>query len=789
MRFLLAGLFAFIFPIVALAQVRGEVEGIGFANHYRPDCWTPMVVKLLPETSAPGDYIIQVIQEDLDKDLVLAERRISVTGNAEGQAPREQRYWMYFKPQPTRLSDNLKELQDQLKVFICTDKQKQIAQLPITSTIIDIEPKSQGFQLYRGNKLIVCVAEGNNLPSWRDYENAVGLNENIIMVTVQPHLLPEDPRGYDSVDAILWFNVNPDVLNSPNPEKMVALKEYVRSGGQLVICQPPERDRMLAFSELMPVIVSDIENRSGIVEIRDIYRTRTGLELANLVALGPIRLARSTPKSDTVVSRWITWNPETSDRSPYIARRAYGLGAVTWVAQNLGDPALTSAVRFGWPWIWDEVFDWPNLTNVITDRTTQKQIVEAFDAGSAVDLGGSLLSGMEHTKRASALIGLAVLFFLVYWVVAGPGVYLYLVAKKRSHLSWFMFGASAVVAAGLTVLVVQLVLRGSPVVHHVSLVQVAPNQPAIVRTRFGLYIPRDGWQHVELKNATSGHLNYLAPFAMQPAHNQSSIDFPARMAYIAPIRAIDAGEAIALDIPYRSTLKKLEAQWTGTISGGVDGSATLRDQSTGTMIEGSLTNGTGKTLRNIYIAFAYPISDGNMQDQVIFLSSWDTGVTIKLQDEIKNAKTAGTERNNLIGQPDRDQRLKGPIDRDLAWDRYWFAKLYRSSFEEYLYDDSREAVPSSFPVLSLFDRLPPRRNTQERKRVELLRRGVRHLDLSHLISAGKMVVLAEAEGPLPFPLEVEGDIIPGEGTVLYQFVLPLDRGGLDSPTTQPDVEG
>jgi hypothetical protein len=38
-----------------------------------------------------------------------------------------------------------------------------------------------------------------------------------------------------------------------------------------------------------------------------------------------------------------------------------------------------------------------------------------------------------------------------------------------------------------------------------------------------------------------------------------------------------------------------------------------------------------------------------------------------------------------------------------------------------------------------------------------------------------MVVLAEASGPLPIPLTVEGTTPTGNGVILCQFILPLGR--------------
>src|SRR5436305_11145651 len=163
MRLSFAGfvLFLLLMPIAAFAQAKGEVESIGFNNSYRPDAWTPMVVRLRPETNEPGTYLIQVWQHDVDGDRPIYTR--SITLNGMDQA-REQRYWMYFLPQPTDkgLPDQytvggnpLKDLQRELQVFLCTSSGKQIAQLPITSSLTSVDPFREYSQLPRGAKLIL----------------------------------------------------------------------------------------------------------------------------------------------------------------------------------------------------------------------------------------------------------------------------------------------------------------------------------------------------------------------------------------------------------------------------------------------------------------------------------------------------------------------------------------------------------------------------------------------------------------------------------------------------------
>ena len=141
MRRILAGLLILLISAATARAQADEVESIGFNNHYRPDCWTPMVVRITPDKS--GTCQLQVFQEDLDGDEPIFTQEITLTGSEEGSTAAEQRFWMYFIPQPTHggLLDvnrggTLKEINGQLRVMLADSRGKQLQKLPITSTII-----------------------------------------------------------------------------------------------------------------------------------------------------------------------------------------------------------------------------------------------------------------------------------------------------------------------------------------------------------------------------------------------------------------------------------------------------------------------------------------------------------------------------------------------------------------------------------------------------------------------------------------------------------------------------
>ncbi len=451
MRLFFAGLLLLFIPTVALAQAKGEVESIGFNNAYRPDSWTPMVVRLRPETNDPGTYQIQVWQYDIDGDRPVYTRQITLNGADQA---REQRFWMYFLPQPINkgLPDptnggTLKDLQHDLEVFLCSAKGVKITQLPITSTLQNIDPYRDYSQLPRGAKLILCISDGNSQPAFRDYQAAVGISEEVAVVNLTPRDLPEDPIGYEAVDSIVWLNSDPADLDKGGAHKLQALQDYVKFGGQLVICQPTtDWQKSLGFGDLLPVTVQGVASKDNLEPLRgmakpqvaDIFRPRVD---AWDRPSGPFQFARATAKPGAVVQSWIDWKNDGSysDATPYLVRGSYGLGQVTWVAQDLGDPAIAGKATTGWPYIWDKVFGWKNETyvlpaNISRDDPDVRLRADQYRPGGPVDIGWQLTQGLNSSSRAAWLIFIAVAFFIVYWVVAGPGGYLYLLAKKRCKL-------------------------------------------------------------------------------------------------------------------------------------------------------------------------------------------------------------------------------------------------------------------------------------------------------------------------------------------------------------------
>jgi hypothetical protein len=786
--------FFLLFVSITRAAITGQVEQIGFQNTYRPDCWTPLLVSIHPD-SAVGNYFLQVVQEDLDRDRVVYQRPITLAG---GNA--EQRFWTCFIPQPgdgglPDASDGLAALQAKLKVYLADASGKPIAQLPLTQPINNIDPPYSRMSIQRGSKMMLAVADagsGDSAPQF-NYDDVRGVKENVAVLAATPADLPDDPLGYESLDAILLMNVDPAELKAEN--KFNALVEWVKEGGNLLICQNPQWQKMQGWSDLLPVTYPPFagggQTMQGAAERDDpgplLKWARTALPSTRPTEPFHVAVAQARPGAYDADD--IDW-PAAAGKSistAYLVRRVYGVGTVTWLAVDPGEPIFARA-NLAWPRVWQHIFNWNDDTLILppgNSVTEQRQILlieNVFGLAHGIDFGTALLGQMEHAGRSASLLLIAAVFLGIYWVLAGPGGYLFLLSRRQVRWSWFIFAGVAAAATLLTFLVVKLVLRGPPEAHHVSIVRTAPGEPAVVRSRIGLYIPRDNPAEPVSLGDTVGD-SYITPYPMHPQQMKANA-YAGYMQYTVNVRdAMDENPPL-VHVPYRSTLKKLQAKWIGP-QPMIEGRAPQLVSPEAGYINGELTNGTGRNLEDVYLIFHYPRGTMSAGDWALYLPGWRPGDTVDLKSAFQSAIALQMVKEPR-SVPGLGMSIKGRIGTTrypLDWDPWWFAGLQGGSAEQ---DYPSGSDPyTAFVMLSLFDCLPTPPNRNGAPRFEMQRRGARRMDASNVISAGAMLILARTDGSLPFPLDAADQNVPGTGSVYYQMILPLDRDALPKlpPTT------
>jgi hypothetical protein len=807
MRRLWAGLILLLLPSAALAQIQGQVLSIGFNNHYRPDCWTPMLVQLTSQNEESTAYQIQIVQEDLDRDRVIFTQEVTLDGATEGKPATTENFWVYFKPKPTdgglpdatNLMTNLNTLNTELKVFVCDKDGKQLARLPITATILSADPIRSMGDTARSRKLILFVSDGADRPIVPDYSSMAGVMEDVDAVVVRPSDLPASVLGYDAVDAIVWMDADANFLISgTRTPSLEAIVQWVHQGGHLVVCQPPEPNKIKPFADLLPV--GEMQGDQWIIPMADSTDDSPLRTAANMISLHgqspmPMKLARVLPRTDAKIDQWIDWGWNNGDPrfTPWLARRGVGLGAVTWVAQDLGNAALTDNFRDHWRYVWDRVFDWNNPPDVDENYKPPTDTDDPWKPADELDLGSTLLQGMDLRGKAAAFVSIAIFFFFIYWFLAALGMHLYLEIKKKTELSWFLFAASALAGTLLTVLLVRLLLRGPPELRHVSVIRSAADDSyAVIDSRFGLYIPQDGEKKIELLNTFPG--STITPFAINPQYLDSEQILPAYLEYEVPVTQDSEADSISITVPYRSTSKKLQTHWIGQMQNPICVPAGMPDvklvpRGDGGFIDGELVNLTGFDLRDIYFAFKEPPQPHwnrlSSQDDtwIIYLPTWPKGAHISFKTLTVDANFMNLSDNTR--RPSGDHPIFGRLERGVEWDSFWQNQQ----------DDIKDHLEMSVPMMTFFERLPPWKSLPDEhlSRYELYRRGGRDLDLSPALSAGRLIIcgLEDVSGdatltPLPVPLRVDDNMVQGLGTTIVQFVLPLDRSAMvATPTSQP----
>ena len=146
-----------------------------------------------------------------------------------------------------------------------------------------------------------------------------------------------------------------------------------------------------------------------------------------------------------------------------------------------------------------------------------------------------------------------------------------------------------------------------------------------MRANFSLYIKQDGDQQIEVKDSNPRTITTLTPLTEHPDYqtNQDT-DSTSAIEYTVPVRDTATEDPPALTIYYRNTAKKFETIYSGSGKGKIDGKPSVIDSK----LDGTLTNGTGQPLSDIY--FAYKDASSNSYDWVLWMKDWQPGVSIDL---------------------------------------------------------------------------------------------------------------------------------------------------------------
>ena len=284
---------------------------------------------------------------------------------------------------------------------------------------------------FRGQCYVVGILDAVGVPGLlykAPRQGRVGLESALI----PREYMPTRASGYGPADALIW--VHPDPSKLAWPSQAEALREWVSSGGRLIVAtgQSWEGAAKGFLADLLP---GDL---AGSFQISDLER----LEM--------VGKERFDADAGLLVTRIQNMDGEVLLRSgttPLVVRHTVGFGEVIWLAF---DPTKSPFAKWrGAEAFWDWLFRL-ELPDVVAADSNNERVFEP-DMLSTYDRGGSIVAGLSQAlgdfpKVKPISFAFVVVFLLFYVVLIGPVDYFVLKRLKHLEWTWFTFPSVAIVA-------------------------------------------------------------------------------------------------------------------------------------------------------------------------------------------------------------------------------------------------------------------------------------------------------------------------------------------------------
>jgi hypothetical protein len=292
-------------------------------------------------------------------------------------------------------------------------------------------------------------------------------NENTRIASgVRPENLPDRWEGLRGLEALVWAEHRPEDLRGPQAEAIV---EWVRRGGHLVIVLPEtgnpwslgtpgKIDRSLErmLPARLPQKVEDVPLRS----LLPLLVKSDGLDRNVRQIPMTVHVFDDLTSDARVEDNGFEPVMALDDGRVVVVQRIFGHGRVTIVGMSissttLGSLPLSNGVRSAVPQadaFWNRILgrraDTP-LPGEITDIDEAKRLSRGRPTERKIGTGPLFKDQINMTGEALQGLLLALVLFILYWIVAGPGSYAILKVYQQARHAWLAFAAAAAVFTAL----------------------------------------------------------------------------------------------------------------------------------------------------------------------------------------------------------------------------------------------------------------------------------------------------------------------------------------------------
>ncbi len=773
------------FPTPTFAQaVKGTIESVGIGGSkgqggvYRAGSWVPVQVRLKNRSGAKFEGRLAVEQKDLDGDKILSIGPKFIllpgdTGDADDEGGRL--IWTYFWPRPDE-----GELHGIDSVVVLDDRGGVISKVSTpTGQSSNYGIGSRDYEGNRSSRFVVIL--GSKDIGWNNFRGAWGGTEAVESVWVKSaDKLPDDVKGLDGVDVIVWQADGVKPFEVPAEFQLKAMLEWVRAGGHLIVSVGTQGQEFLkggsSLLDAMPLTITatrqirlaDLESFPGCVNLR-------GSNQPLIQAVGDLKPG-ARPVAGATVGEF--------SKNPLAVTGLYGRGAITMLTVDasaldiLNEEGKQKLDEKNWMKFWSQVAGWQAARDFVTQNESRGQDADQKIDRAAVEfpIGTDIPKAIDVSEVTAVRILVAVLFLAIYWLLAGPIGHLIMRNYKVVHWSWWIFGGTVLVATAVAgVVVLWLHVTTYDVRHKTFVLGTVNSDQVTVAGYYGIYAPSSG--AIELKLGDEEHnadssLNYLVPMCFpmtedvkpyaDPQSYELAVDHPA---VVSPV--------------FRSTLKKMQARWSGRLPG-ITGSAQYESDAL-KPLSGSLTNNTGYDLEDVQIVAHFPPREGenNVGPSVLFrfIKTWKTGETVDLRQferELMNQTFTGwaTLDNWLGAMVLRQSPARHGFGGGLSQEQL---NLMGNGLKEVV--ESGRDFSNTDLLYFLLDVRPI--DNLAKYHHEVIRGPGRLTDCTKALHAAGGLIVARAGNMNrdfvrnPVPLSVNGNQVPGKGEILFAWALPL----------------
>lgn len=513
--------------------------------------------------------------------------------------------------------------------------------------------------------------------------------------------LPTQWIAYDSADVFILGTSDEALLGRIDPARAAALTTWVRQGGKLVV-SVADNWQLVRESFLGPMLPAQLTGL-GRLRVPDVIETFAKSKKRFDVGPQGLPIAETTSLTGkSLVSR---------QSVPLVVNGSYGLGEVTLVLFDTDAPLFAQWI--GRHDFWNAVLGLPAEDEFNAEQMNQLRSRSFNQYGENQELAVALNSILDHFPDVTLVpFGLVALLILGYIILIGPVDYFFL--KKvvgRLEWTWVTF-PTIVVVVSLGAYYAAHKLKGDELrINRVEFVDVDAATGTLRGSCYSaLFSPRiaeytlamtpglaaDGtWADLGMSKQQSTR---LADWLAEPSNDfrgmgrQSGIGLVGRGRYGYQSPNADA----VLNVPVKIwSVKRFAHRWLAKAGPTLEHDLRAHDG----LLEGKITNRLKVALKDVFVAYGERIHE---------LSELPPGGTVDL--------------GNVTGK-----------------------HLSVSSLRRFDRDDYRSFVTS---VDGLADRLTFGEHAERNQKTATVRnQSLAELDLSHLLSAGKVVVVASVEGP------------------------------------------